>query len=35
VIDSSLVDGHTIQAADLDHNGRDVIIAGIAARAKA
>lgn len=28
VIDSSLVDGHTIQAADLDHNGRDIIIAG-------
>jgi hypothetical protein len=28
VIDDSLVDGHTIAAADLDHDGRDEIIAG-------
>lgn len=28
VIDSSLNDGHTILAADLDGNGRDVIVAG-------
>lgn len=28
VLDSSLVDGHTIQTADIDGNGRDVIVAG-------
>jgi hypothetical protein len=28
VIDSSLVDGHTIQAADLNGDGRDEVIAG-------
>ena len=28
VIDSSLVDGHTLVAADLDGNGRSVILAG-------
>lgn len=28
LIDSSLVDGHTIAAADLDGNGNDVVVAG-------
>lgn len=34
VLDTSLLDGHTIAAADLDGNGRDVIIAGFRGGAK-